>query len=93
MNAWCAATRPARRSLVASDALARLLWRHAAGNHPKSDAIFFGLVDALKTTAEQALVLHADRVDFASLQRDSPKGSRSRAAVGLGRQPGAEPGR
>jgi transposase len=50
------------------DVLARLLGRHAAGNHPKSGPFITTLVDALKAAAAETIALHGDRVDFTALQ-------------------------
>ena len=50
------------------DVLARLLGRHASGNHPKSGAFIDELVEMLKAAAQETLELHGDTVDFAALQ-------------------------
>jgi len=59
---------PRKVASMRRDVLARLLGRHASGNHPKSGEFITHLVEQLKAAAEQTLALHGDSIDFAALQ-------------------------
>jgi transposase len=50
------------------DTLMRFIAEHPAGNHPRSGPVVDHLVTSLKQVAESTKALHADRLDFESLQ-------------------------